>query len=107
MPGPRPTYQPAFSPEDVAALGQLVRKQTFAHRPVQRAKLALLLQTRPAIANPVAAQHLGQHANWVRYWRKRWATDGFSLAALADRPRSGRPAVFSPSGAGNGEGCGL
>ena len=107
MSGPCPTYQPVFSADDVAALSRLVRKQTLAHRLVQRARLALLLHAQPMMATPVAAQRLGQHANWVRYWRKRWATQGFSLAALQDQPRSGRPSRVSPPGPGHGQSRGL
>lgn len=104
MPSPYPAFQPQISVQDVAALQQLVRKTSAAHRLVQRAKLALLLAGQPEVASTVAARQLGQHPNWVRDWRKRWASEGFSLAALADAPRSGRPPVFSPSGRGDGDG---
>ena len=60
-----------FSADDVAALDRLVRQPTLAQRLVQRARLALLLHAPPTMAAPLAAQHLGQHANWVRYWRNR------------------------------------
>ncbi|MFN8559855.1 MAG: helix-turn-helix domain-containing protein [Dehalococcoidia bacterium] len=104
MPSPRPAYHPTFGSAEVAALERLVRKPTLAHRLVQRAKLALLLHRQPAIASVAAARQLGQHPNWVRTWRKRWATAGFSVAALADQPRSGRPPTVSPPGPGHGQG---
>ena len=104
MPTPRPAYHPAFGPADVAALETLVRKPTLAHRLVQRAKLALLLHRQPTIASAAAARQLGRHPNWVRTWRKRWATTGFSVAALEDQPRSGRPPTVSPPRPGHGHG---
>jgi len=82
----------------------MVRKRALAHRLVQRAKLALLLQRQPTIASAAAARQLGQHPNWVRSWRKRWATSGFAAAALADQPRSGRPPTVSPPRPGHGHG---
>ncbi len=107
MPNPRPVYQPMFAPEEVAALERIVRKPTLAYRVVQRAKLALLLHRQPAIAHTAAARQLGQHPNWVRSWRRRWAQQGFAVEALADRPRSGRPPTVSPPRPGDGHGRGL
>ena len=104
MPSPRPAYHPTFAPTDIAAVARLVRKPTLAHRLVQRAKLALLLHRQPTIASVAAARQHGQHPNWVRAWRKRWATTGFSVAALADQPRSGRPPTVSPPRPGHGHG---
>ena len=104
MPSPYPAFQPQIAAEDVAALQHVARQTSAPHRLVQRAKLALLLAAQPDIASTVAAQQLGQHPNWVRDWRQRWAREGFSLAALADRPRAGRPPVFSPSGGGDRDG---
>jgi hypothetical protein len=97
-------FQPQISAEDGAALQHLARQTRVAHRLVQRAKLALLLAADPSIASTVAARQLGQHPNWVRDWRKRWTREGFSLAGLADMPRSGRPPVFSPSGGSDCDG---
>src|SRR3954454_938041 len=96
MPTPTPAYHPVVAPSEVAALERLVRRATSEQRLGQRAKLALLLQAQPTVGNTAAAAQLGQHPNWVRKWRKRWAQAGFALAALADRPRSGRPRTLSP-----------
>ncbi len=107
MPTPTPAYHPQLAARDVVALERLVRRPTSEQRLVQRAKLALLLHTQPALGNTAAAQQLGQHPNWVRKWRKRWALAGFALPALADRPRSGRPRTVSPPGGGDGQSRGL
>src|SRR6266705_1899246 len=40
------------------------------------------------------AQHVGRDRKWVRHWLGRFARE--RLAGLADAPRSGRPAKFSP-----------
>ena len=107
MPTPYPAYHPQLAPDEVTALERLVRRPTSEQRWVQRAKLALLLQADPTIGNTAAAQQLGQHPNWVRKWRKRWALDGFAVAGLADRPRSGRPPRVSPPGPGHRQSRGL
>jgi hypothetical protein len=107
MPKPYPLYHPAQTPGDVVTLEGLARRTRLAHRVVQRAKLALMLHREPGVGNAEAARRLGQHPNWVCAWRKRWAEEGFSVAALEDRPRSGRPVVISPPGAGDGHGGGL
>jgi transposase len=53
----------------------------------------MLLAENPRLPNPEAAKLLGVHENTVRYWRKRWVEEGFRLE---DKPRPGRPRVFSP-----------
>ena len=107
MPSPYPAYHPQLEPEVVAALEQLVRRPTSEQRLVQRATLALLVHANPTLGNAAAGQQWGQHPNWVRKWRKRWALGGCTLASLADRPRSGRPPRLSPPGPGDSQSSGL
>jgi len=95
MPGLKPIYCPVFTEEQIKAAERISTKHSAPFNQVQRAKLALLLHDRPDIENPVAGQILGRHENWVRYWRKRWCNEGFSLT---DKHRSGRKPAFSPSG---------
>jgi hypothetical protein len=104
MPGPAPYFQPTFTQEHVTELESLARKATAPHSWVQRAKLALLLHAEPQLDSPTIARHLGQHLNWVRYWRKRWATEGFTLEALHDKSGRGRKPKLSCLPAGDGEG---
>jgi hypothetical protein len=104
MAGPAPAYQPAFSEAQVAECQALIRRQSAPQAQVYRAKLALLLHARPRLDNEAAGRALGKHANWVRYWRKRWATEGFRLA---DRAGRGRKPVFPPSAGGAGQGVGV
>ena len=94
MPGPPPFYQPTFSVAELRQAEAIVRRRQVPHAHVQRAQLALVLAAEPALSNPEAGRRLGVHENTVRLWRKRWATEGFSLV---DRPRPGRPRTFFPS----------
>ena len=93
MPGPAPTYQPTFTPEQVADCERLVRQHRAPQLQVARAKLALLLHDDPTIDHPAAAQQLGKHPHWVRGWRRRWVHEGFRLT---DKPGRGRKPTFSP-----------
>jgi hypothetical protein len=104
MPGPRPLYHPTFTAEQIADCERIVRQPTAPQAHVYRAKLALLLHAEPAVANPEAGRRLGKHENWVRYWRRTWASEGFRLA---DRPGRGRKPAFPPAGRGHGQGAGL
>src|SRR3954462_10068161 len=79
MAGPAPSYQPTFTAEQVARCERTGRQHSAPQARVYRARLALLLRAEPAIDNEAAGRRLGKHANWVRYWRKRWAQDGFRL----------------------------
>jgi hypothetical protein len=103
MAGPAPTYQPTFSDAQVAECRALIRRHNAPQAQVYRAKLALLLHAQPALDNEAAGRRLGKHANWVRYWRKRWARDGFRLA---DQGGRGRKPAFPPAGGGDRQGAG-
>jgi hypothetical protein len=102
--GPAPSYQPTFTAEQVALCERTVRQHSAPQAHVYRARLALLLHGEPALDNEAAGRRLGKHANWVRYWRKRWATEGFGLG---DKPGRGRKPAFSPGAGGDGQGAGL
>ena len=92
MPGLKSIYRPKFTINQIEEAERISQKHTAPHNKVQRAKLVLLLHQHPDMDNPPAARLLGRHENWVRYWRKRWATEGFSLS---DKPRSGRKPTLS------------
>src|SRR5215211_1279400 len=104
MPGPAPTYQPTFTPEQVADCARLVRQHRAPQLQVARAKLALLLRDDPTMDHPTAARQLGKHPNWVRGWRRRWVHESFRLS---DKPGRGRKPTFSPPAGGDGQGAGL
>lgn len=46
------------------------------------------------MANAAIAAEKGVHVDTVRKWRARFCTD--RLQGMADRPRSGRPPVYTP-----------
>jgi Winged helix-turn helix len=92
-----------LSPEDRAVLEQRGRTYTAPHHVVIRAKIVLLAAA--GWENTVIADRLDVPVQLVSKWRKRFFEEG--LDGLKDRPRSGRPRVFSPCGRGAGQGVGL
>lgn len=90
----RSPYRIALTVDERERLERLVRRQTAAKREVFRAQIVLLAVT--GLRNDEIAERLGTVRTTVSRWRKRFFEDG--AAGLRDRPRSGRPRAFSPSG---------
>jgi transposase len=65
-------------------------------RVVERARMVLLLHEGERV--PAVAGRLGIGADVVRTWLTRFNAEG--LDGLRDRPRSGRPATYSPEQVG-------
>src|ERR1044072_8972580 len=102
----------AVSPVLLALLQRLARRQTADQRLVRRASILLTLAADPRVK--AAARRLGLTRLPVRHWRDRWlqatpalqqaeqerAPESLLLArveqVLADAPRPGAPATFSP-----------
>jgi hypothetical protein len=84
-------------------LEAIARKYTAPYFEVIRAKLILLAAE--GLENQVIAERLGLPRQIVSKWRKRFYKH--RLEGLSDQPRSGRPAGFSPSRGGPGQGAGL
>ena len=101
MPGCLPRYRPTFSADQLREAAALVRRRQVPHGRALRARLTGLLAENPTITNPEAARLLGVHENTIRNWRKRWVTQGWTLD---DRPRCGRPVVFSLARTRGGQG---
>ena len=104
MPGPVPTYRPTFTTEQIVLCQQTIGRHSARQDHACRARLALLLHEHPALDNVAAGRRLGKHENWVRYWRRIWATEGFRLT---DRPGRGRKPALSPPASGDGHSAGL
>ncbi len=102
--GPQPTFRPCFTPEQVAQARQVAARHTEAHVRVLRARMVLALAEQPHLSTPALARQVGVHEQTARKWRKRWATEGFTLE---DHPRPGRKPGFSPCGGRFGQGLGL
>lgn len=93
MPIPRPKHQPRFSEEQLAEARRLAAKRSAPLRLVVRARLTLALAAQPEASHEEIAEACGVDRDTVYKWRRRWATDGWSLE---DAPRSGRPRTFPP-----------
>jgi len=101
-----------LSPVQQALLQRLVRQHTADQRLVRRASLLLALAADPCVE--VTARRLGLTRLTVRHWRDCWlqaapqlqqaeqeqaaesALRGLIEQVLADAPRPGTPATFSP-----------
>jgi hypothetical protein len=104
MPGPAPIHRPTFRSAQLADCARLIRQHNAPQIQVARARLALVLHADPAIDHATAARRPGKHPNWVRAWRRTWATAGFRLT---ERPGRGRKPAFPPAGGGDGQGARL
>ena len=83
--------------EQREALGQLVRIHSTPQQLALRARI--ILRAADGMRVRLSARELGVWPKTVRYWRKRWrqAAKGQSIAErLADAPRAGAPATFTP-----------
>jgi transposase len=83
---------PHLSPEELETIEKLAHSRTAAARLVERARVMLLAYQGHQV--PAIAHQLHLTAITVRTWLKRFNTAG--LAALTDKPRSGRPATYTP-----------
>lgn len=75
------------------------RRYTLPYRDVIRAKIVLMAAA--GLDNDQIAQRLDTRREVVSKWRKRFHQQ--RLAGLEERPRAGRPAVFSPWGRHRGQ----
>ena len=80
--------------EERSELERRARRQTATKREVFRAQIVVLAAD--GLRNDEIAERLGAVRTTVSRWRKRFFED--RSAGLRDRPRSGRPRAFSPSG---------
>src|SRR5215218_3988492 len=94
MSGPRSARVVELSVEERAALEALTRRTTVAAGLVRRARMVLLADDGMPLDR--IARTLGADRTIVRTWIDRYRAGG--LAALQDRPRSGRPRTFPPGG---------
>jgi transposase len=81
----------SLSVAEYRSLTDLTRRVTAPARAVLRAKIVLAAARRES--NASIARDLRVHVDTVRKWRRRFAAEG--LAGLRDRPRPGRPRVFT------------
>ena len=96
----RSPYRIVLTPEERSELERRARRQTATRREVFRAQIVVLAAD--GLRNDEIAERLGSVRETVSRWRKRYFEEG--EAGLRDRPRSGRPRSFSPSGGGRDQG---
>jgi transposase len=92
MSGPRSRRVIGLDGESRAALERVTRRTTEAAGLVRRARIVLLVAE--GLPLDRVAREVGVQPTVVRTWADRYRAGG--LAALQDRPRSGRPRTFSP-----------
>ncbi|MGH2674787.1 MAG: helix-turn-helix domain-containing protein [Actinomycetota bacterium] len=92
----RSPYVIELSREERGALERMAAKYSSPYREVMRAKIVLYAAR--GLSNEDIASRLDLPRQVVSKWRKRFYEEG--MPGLAERPRRGRPAVFSPTGRG-------
>ena len=96
----RSPYRIELTPDERSELERRARRQTATRREVFRAQIVVLAAD--GLRNDEIAERLGSVRETVSRWRKRYFEE--CEAGLRDRPRSGRPRSFSPSGGGRDQG---
>ena len=86
-------YRITLSEEQERELARRAAAYAGPWRDVVRAKAILLAAQ--GVSNQAIAERLGVSRDAVSGWRRRFFEEG--LDGLEERPRSGRPAVFSPA----------
>lgn len=87
----RSPFVVSFTAEDRAVLEELSSSRTASHAEVVRARIVLLAAE--GMQNIDIARRVGVCVDVASKWRKRFCEQG--RAGLRDRPRSGRPKIFS------------
>ena len=82
--------------DESVTIEQLARSRTVPARTVERARIVLLSRYGESVEE--IAEKLVVCPATVRLWLKRFNRDG--VKGLADRPRSGRPPVYTPEQVG-------
>jgi DNA-directed RNA polymerase specialized sigma24 family protein len=94
-------YTIELSEVDREALERLAARYSSPYRDVMRAKIVLYAAR--GFSNEEIAARLDLPRQVVSKWRKRFFEEG--MPGLEERPRGGRPPVFSPTGRGGGQGA--
>jgi len=84
--------------EEAETIGRLARSRTEPARLVERARIVRSAGRGRPVRAVAADLHLA--AETVRFWLKRF--NGAGVGGLADAPRSGRPATYTPEEVGAG-----
>jgi len=101
--GKRSPYQIALSPEARKMLEGVAGRYSSPYREVVRARVVLYAAA--GLSNEAIAARIDLPRQIVSKWRKRFFEEG--LPGLEERPRHGRPPVFSPRRRHRGQSAGL
>jgi len=96
-------YCICLTSDQKAKIKAIARKYTSPYRDVIRARIALYAAD--GMDNDKIAARLDTPRQIVSKWRKRFFEEG--LAGLDEKPRGGRPGVFSPRHRDRGKGSGV
>ena len=96
-------YRIEPSDDERAILDERARARTAPYWEVVRARIVLLASE--GFPNKEIARKVDTTPQTACKWRKRFYEEG--LSGLEDRPRSGRPPLFSPASEDRGESVGL
>jgi transposase len=99
----RSPYTLRLTATEKAKLEAMAKKYTSPYRDVIRAKI--VLYAAEGLGNDEIAARLDTPRQIVSKWRKRFFEEG--LPGLEERPRGGRPGVFSPRGRDRRQGPGM
>jgi transposase len=98
IPMPRLSAEPIMmTPSQEQVLTRLVRAHTTPQKLAERAQLVLLAAAGTGVRE--TARQLGVWPKTVRHWLRRWRTAAVATTVaqrLADAPRPGAPATFTP-----------
>lgn len=103
MAGRKKSYQVEVDEKQRKFLKEVVVARKSPHAEVQRARIILTCADHPEWSDDRVAAEVGCSAGQVRKWRKRWC----QTHSLKEAARSGRPRVFSPTGARPSDSPGL
>jgi Homeodomain-like domain-containing protein len=103
MAGRKKSYQVEVDERQRQFLKEVVAARKSPVAEVQRARIVLTCADQPEWSDKRVAVEVGCSEGQVRKWRKRWGQNH----SLKEAARSGRPRLFSPSGASGNDGSGL
>jgi hypothetical protein len=103
MTGRKKSYQVEVDEKQRKFLNEVVAARKSPHAEVQRARIVLICADHADWSDKQVAAEVGCSEGQVRKWRKRWG----QTHSLKEAARSGRPRVFSPSGASANDRLGL
>lgn len=103
MGGRRPELVIELSPGERAFLLERAQQRQAPHLEVIRARA--LLMAADGARNVDIARVVGVGARTITIWRRSFRESG--LACLKEKPRSGRPRLFSPCGQSGSDSSGL